>query len=77
MAIFFNNETESEFDHRWFSLSVLYLLQLIVIERKQGKYYMRMRNVEIEQEKYGKKIGKISIENKRNIDCDGKKIGEI
>ena len=38
---------------------------------------MRMRNVEIEQEKYGKKIGKISIENKRNIDCDGKKIGEI
>ena len=34
MAIFFNNETESEFDHRRFSLSVLYLLQLIVIERK-------------------------------------------
>ena len=38
---------------------------------------MQVRNVEMKQEKYGKKIWEILIENKRNSGSDGKKIGEI
>ena len=58
-------------------LFVLLCWQLIQMERKWEKYDMQVRNLEIKQEKYGKKRWETLIENKRNIVSDGKKIGEI